>query len=59
MQLRGFRKGTAIYDKRAKELITATVSNQARGFLLASFLGGVCGGVVGSIFAFGLGAILF
>lgn len=58
-QLRGFRKNSKLYDIRLKESIVSIVSDQARGFLLASFFGGLCGGVCGAIFAVGLGAIFF
>lgn len=59
MQVKGFRLGSRMHDLRIKELAIRAVSREARGFLFAGFFGGLCGGVVGGFFAFGLGAAFF
>jgi len=52
----GFRNPNAHPD--FKENIVRIVSREARGFLLAGFFGGLCGGIVGSFFAYGVGRYL-
>jgi hypothetical protein len=52
-------KGLRIHSDLYKKQVQKIVSEQARGFLLSSFAGGFAGGIVGAIFSFGIGAILF
>jgi len=59
MHIRGFRTNTKAHDLRLKEIAVSVVSREARGFLLAGFFGGVCGGFCASCFAFGVGAFFF
>lgn len=53
--IRGFRTHTDLYKRQVQKI----VSQEAQSFLLASFIGGLAGGVVGAIFSFGLGSVLF
>jgi hypothetical protein len=52
-------KGLRIHSDLYKKQVQKIVSEQARGFLLASFAGGFVGGIAGAVFSFGLGAVLF
>lgn len=57
MSSRGFRN--VALDPRNKEIIKRAIEKDALSFMLSSFLGGMFGAIVSSIFFVGLGAFVF